>query len=150
MTDKGYDLRHARVEAQANKMRELIEQGICAFCEEHFVEYHDNPVEFQSEHWIVSKNDYPYKRTSLHLLIVSKRHVQMLGELSAVARADFMDVLAEIEKRWGLPSYAVGIRVGDPERNGGTVEHLHAHVVVGETDDPEHEPVRFKMTSPKR
>jgi diadenosine tetraphosphate (Ap4A) HIT family hydrolase len=147
MADRGYEMRHARGAAQKQKMQQLIEREICAFCEEHFEEYHDNPIEFQTDHWIVSKNDYPYKRTSLHLLVVSKKHAMTFGEMSAEARADFMEAVAEIEARWKLPSYAIGIRVGDPARNGGTVEHIHAHVVVGSTDDPEHEPVRFKMSS---
>jgi ATP adenylyltransferase len=146
----GYELRHARVEAQKAKMEKLIAEGICAFCDEHFEDFHDNPVEFRTEHWIVSKNDYPYERTTLHLLLVSRKHVMAFGELSPEARADFMEAIAEIEKRWKLPSYAVGIRVGEPERNGGSVEHLHAHVIVGDTDDPAHEPVRFKMSSQKR
>ena len=149
MGNSGYDLRHAREQAQIEKMRHLIDEGICAFCEENFEKYHDNPVEFSSAHWVVSKNDYPYKRTSLHLLVVSKNHVRTFSELAPEARADFAEVLVAIEARWKLPSYAVGIRVGDPERNGGTLEHLHAHIVVGDTDDPGHEPVRFKMTSPK-
>ncbi|HEX3082036.1 MAG TPA: HIT family protein [Candidatus Saccharimonadia bacterium] len=143
----GYDLRHARVEAQKQKMRDLIKQGICAFCEEHFETYHDNPVEFQSEHWTVAKNDYPYTGTALHLLVVSRKHVSMFSELAPAARADFTEVLCEVEKRWKLPSYAVGIRVGEIEVNGGTVDHLHAHIVVGDVDDPGHEPVRFKMSS---
>lgn len=149
MTNHGYDLRHARVEAQTAKMRQLIERGICAFCEEHFEDYHDHPIEFQTAHWIVSKNDYPYQGAKLHLLLVSKQHVATFSGLTREARADFAEVLVEIEARWKLPSYAVGVRAGDPSRNGGTVEHLHAHVVVGDTDNPAHEPVRFKMSSPK-
>ena len=147
MTDSGYDLRHARVKAQTQKMRGLIDQGICAFCEEYFEKYHDNPIEFQTKHWIVSKNDYPYKRTKLHLLLIPKQHAAMVSGLSQDVRAELMEVLVEVENRWKFPSYAVGMRVGDPALNGGTVEHIHAHVVVGDNDDPEHEPVRFKMTS---
>jgi diadenosine tetraphosphate (Ap4A) HIT family hydrolase len=53
----------------------------------------------------------------------------------------------EIERRWALDSYAIGMRVGDPHWNGGTVEHLHAHVIVAERESLEHEPVRFKMST---
>ena len=150
MTEKGYNLQHARVEAQSHKMQELMERGICAFCEEHFVEYHDNPVEFETDHWIVSKNDYPYKRTSLHLLVIPKRHVRFLNELSAEARAEFIEVVSRIEKQWALESYVLAMRVGDPDLNGATVEHMHAHIVVGDVDDPDPEPVRFKMSSRKK
>ncbi len=143
----GYNLRAGRVKAQIEKMKALSEAGICAFCPEHFEEYHDSLIEFATEHWTVSKNDYPYEGTKLHLLLVPREHALMLGELSAAARADLAEVLVEIERRWGLESYAVGMRVGDPKRNGGSVDHIHAHVVVGRTDEAGHEPVRFKMSS---
>jgi diadenosine tetraphosphate (Ap4A) HIT family hydrolase len=143
----GYNLRNARVKAQIEKMQHLSAEGICAFCEEHFETYHDSPVEFRTTHWIVSQNDYPYERSQLHLILVPTQHVRMIGELSAAARADLTAVLAEIERRWQLDSYAVGMRVGDPAHNGGSVEHLHAHVIVGDRDSAEHEPVRFKMST---
>lgn len=150
MSEKGYDLRHARVRAQTKKMEELIRLGVCAFCEEHFESFHDHPIEFETPHWLVSKNDYPYEGAALHLLLVARKHVTTLAELSPEARADFLEVVARIEREWKLPSYAIGMRVGDPELNGSTVEHLHGHVVVGATDEPDHEPVRFKMSSPRR
>jgi ATP adenylyltransferase len=146
MSKGSYDFRHARVEAQMEKMKLLVERGICAFCEAHFEEYHDNPIEFQTKHWIVSRNDYPYVGTSLHLLLVPKEHVRFIRELSPDARTDMMAVLVEIEQRWQLPSYAIGMRVGDPAQNGGSVEHMHAHVIVGDRN-ASGELVRFKMTS---
>lgn len=149
MTEKGYNLEAGREPAQIAKMQELIDKGLCAFCVENFEEYHDNPIEFQTEHWIVSKNDYPYRGTRLHLLVVPKRHVRMLSDMEAQMRADFAEVLVEIEKRWSLESYALAMRAGDPDLNGGSVEHLHAHVVVGATNKPDHEPVKFKMSSRK-
>lgn len=129
-------------------MQRLHDEGICAFCPEHFTEFHDNPIEFETPHWIVAKNDYPYEHTTTHLLLVAKEHVSTLKALSREARADFMEVLARVEDDFGLFSFGVGMRVGDFRYNGGSVDHLHAHVIVGDFGDPTaHQKVRFKMSS---
>jgi ATP adenylyltransferase len=144
----GYNLTSGRTPEQIEKMKKLAESGICAFCPEHFEEFHDNPIEFQTDHWIVSKNDYPYENTSLHLLLIAKAHVQKVGELSQSARGDFMEVIARVEKEFDLFSFGVGLRAGDFRYNGGSVDHLHAHVIVGDfTDTAKHQKVRFKMSS---
>lgn len=147
MTDKGYNLDAARVPEQAEQMRRLQETKICAFCPEHLETEHREPIELRSDHWSVAKNDYPYERTKLHLLIIAKNHARKLSDLTIEERHDLADLLVEVEKHWQLTSYAIGMRCGDMHYNGGSVDHLHAHVVVGDTDNPDHQPVRFKMSS---
>lgn len=144
----GYNFDSARTPEQIAKMQKLATSGICAFCPEHFKEHHDNPIEFETAHWIVAKNDYPYEHTSLHLLLVAKEHVQKLEELTSTARADFMETLVRVEKEFDLFSFGLGMRVGDFRYNGGSVDHLHAHVIVGDFSDPKnHQKVRFKVSS---
>lgn len=145
---KGYNLAAGRTPEQIEKMKMLQEKGICAFCPEYFIEHHDNPIEFETTYWIVAKNDYPYDHTSLHLLLVAKEHVQTVTQLSLEARNDFMQTLVRVEEHFKLPSYAIGMRVGDFHYNGGSVDHIHAHLVVGDSSDPKnHQKVRFKMSS---
>ena len=144
---KKYHIEAGRTPEQIAKMKQLQESGICAFCPEHLGEQHDNPIEFQTEHWVVTKNDYPYDHTQLHLLLIPKLHVTTLNELGADARAEFLDVVVKIEQRWKLPSYALAMRIGDPRYNGGSVEHLHAHIIVGYRDPEKHQPVRMKLAS---
>lgn len=139
-----YNVDAGRTPEQIVKMKHLAESGVCAFCPEYFVEHHDNPIEFETEHWIVAKNDYPYEHTAVHLLLVSRKHIQCMKEMSKDARRDFMDVIARIEADFGLQSFALGMRVGDMRYNGGSVEHLHAHVVVGDKTDNS---VKFRMSS---
>lgn len=144
----GYNLSSGRTPEQIEKMKKLQADGICAFCPEHFEDFHDNPIEFQTDHWIVSKNDYPYEHTTLHLLLVAKEHVQKTSQLCPAAKVDFMCVLDRIERDFDLFSFALGMRVGDFRYNGGSVDHLHGHVVVGDFSDPDnHQKVRFKMSS---
>jgi ATP adenylyltransferase len=142
-----YNMAIGRTPEQIAKMKIFQEKGICAFCPESFEEYHDHPIEFETDHWIVTKNDYPYEHTSLHLLLVAKSHVLKLHELSVEARIDLMEAIAAIEQKFALDGYAVGMRVGDPRLTGGSVAHLHAHVIVGDGGD---ELVLFEMSSRPR
>ncbi|OGL31182.1 hypothetical protein A3F37_02320 [Candidatus Saccharibacteria bacterium RIFCSPHIGHO2_12_FULL_41_12] len=143
-----YNISAGRHEKQIEKMKKLTDSGVCAFCPEYFIEHHDNPIEFETKHWIVTKNDYPYKHTTTHLLIILREHARSMKEITKESRAEFMEVLARIEKQFDLNSFALGMRVGDMFYNGGSVEHLHAHVVVGDFSDPKnHNKVRFKMSS---
>jgi diadenosine tetraphosphate (Ap4A) HIT family hydrolase len=122
-------------------------RGVCAFCREHVEQETTSPIEIETEHWIVKANDYPYERTTYHLLVIPKEHVRSVSELSAKAQEDFLKVVAKVERHYKLPSYAMAMRSGDMRLNGGTVEHLHAHIIVGDTDKADHEPVRFKVSS---
>jgi diadenosine tetraphosphate (Ap4A) HIT family hydrolase len=144
---KGYNLDVARHEEQVKQMTDLMERGVCAFCRENIENEQKEPIEVETEHWVVKKNDYPYENTRLHLLLISKQHVSSVAQLPAEARHDFTDVISQLEQDRKLTSYTVGMRSGDMRFTGSSVEHLHAHLVVGDTDNPNHEPVRFKMSS---
>lgn len=147
MSESSYNIDNARHAQQSEQMKDLAERGVCAFCWEHFDNEHREPIELKTDHWIVTKNDYPYDRTSLHLILIPREHVGTLSELSQATLHDLTDTIVAVEKKWQLTHYGVGIRSGDMRYTGGTVEHLHAHIIVGDIDDPEHEPVRFKVSS---
>ncbi len=147
MSDISYNLQAGRTPEQLEQMKRLQESGICAFCPEYLATEHREPIEIRTNYWVVTKNDYPYKRTKLHLLLIPLKHVKTLSELNSEALHDLTDTIVMIEKKWGLKSYAVISRSGDMRYNGGSVEHLHTHIVVGDVDDPDPEPVRFKVSS---
>lgn len=142
-----YNIDAGRTPEQIEKMKKLAAAGLCAFCRDHFDELHESPIEHETDHWLVSKNDYPYEHTKLHLLIISKAHVKTISELSTPAKAEFLEVVTWIEKLFALNSFGVGMRVGDFRYNGGSVDHLHAHVLVGTRERAGFEPVRMKLTS---
>jgi len=141
-----YNFGAARSEAQLADMKDLDGRGICIFCPEHIRE-DKNKLVLETEYWMVKPNSFPYKNTKLHLLIIPKAHVPTINELPAKAQNLFLSVVAQLEKTYKLDSYAIGMRAGDMRYNGGSIEHLHAHLVVGDTDMAEFEPVRFKMSS---
>jgi ATP adenylyltransferase len=140
-----YNFDVARSEQQLQDMRDLDERGICIFCPEQITN-DGSKILFKTEHWIIKTNKYPYDHTKLHILLVPKEHVATISKLTKAAQEDFLPSITKCEKKYKLTSYAIGIRSGDMRYNGGSIEHLHAHIVVGDVDDPTHETVRFKMS----
>ncbi|MDO8591905.1 MAG: HIT family protein [bacterium] len=140
-----YNPKVARTPAQLEKMKDLMKRGVCIFCPKYIHEDLEK-VEIETDYWMVKKNAYPYEGTRLHILLIPKAHVSIFSKLPKPAQAEFVGLVVRCEKHYKLVSYAMGIRAGDMRFNGGSIEHLHAHIVVGDTDNPKHEPVRFKMS----
>jgi diadenosine tetraphosphate (Ap4A) HIT family hydrolase len=147
MTRKQYNRSGARVDAQLKRMEDLEARGVCAFCPENLADETTSPIVLETDHWVVKDNDFPYERTKHHLLLIPKIHKSTVSELPPDVQADFLPTVATIEEMYALGSFAVAMRSGDMRLNGGTVDHIHAHIIVGDTDDPNHEPVRFKVSS---
>lgn len=147
MSDGGYFLKAGRVPEQVEQMKRLAAADLCIFCPDGFAAEHREPAlpEFETAHWYTTTNDYPYPFTTLHLLIVSKKHVQRISDLPAEALQELMPLIAMIECQMGLESIGQIMRSGDFLFNGGSVDHLHVHVVVGDRQ-PNHK-VRFKVAS---
>jgi diadenosine tetraphosphate (Ap4A) HIT family hydrolase len=128
------------------EMKRLNKKGICIFCPEHIHEDKEK-LELETDHWMVKNNAFPRPHTLINLLFIPKQHVNTISKLSAPAQAELMPLISKFEKKLKLKSYAIVIRSGDMRYNGGSLEHLHVHLVVGDTDSPEHEPVRYKLSS---
>jgi ATP adenylyltransferase len=141
-----YYLGNARLPEQLAEMRRLEAAGVCIFCPEHLAAP-DQRVLHRTPQWTVTPNDFPYQRTRLHLLLIPDEHVTDLADLSPAARLDFWAVLDWVKDHFGLTFYSLAVRNGLSEYTGGTVRHLHVHIVQGDVDDPHHEPVRTKLSS---
>src|ERR1044072_9859327 len=88
MTERAEQLYHldaARTAAQRQYMERLEAAGLCIFCREHIADFHAEPVEYDGQHWVVTKNAYPYTGTSAHYLIVARRHGSSFDELPDAA-----------------------------------------------------------------
>jgi ATP adenylyltransferase len=140
-----YNLDAARGEEQREYMRGLEAEGICVFCEEHVGEYQRQPVEHTGTHWYVTRNDFPYEGAAAHYLIVARRHVGSFAELPAEAGAELWEIRRELAERLGAVSYATIERSGDMRFNGGSVEHLHVHMLALEPEPAA--TVRFRVSA---
>lgn len=138
-----YYLGNHRTPEQAEDMQRLEAAGVCVFCPGQV----QLDVVHRTPQWTIVPNKYPYQRTRLHLLMIPDEHVTDLVDLSPAAQADFWPALAWIRDTHALAHYGLAVRNGLTEYNGGTIRHLHLHVLQGDVDDPAHDPVRVKLSS---
>jgi diadenosine tetraphosphate (Ap4A) HIT family hydrolase len=140
-----YNLEAARGEQQLARMRSLEAEGVCIFCPEHAGRWQREPVEHTGEHWYVTRNDFPYEGAAAHYLIVARRHVSRFEELPDEAGAELWQIRRGLAARLGAVAYATVERSGDMRFNGGSVAHLHVHMVALGTAPSE--TVRFRVSA---
>lgn len=140
-----YHIPAARTDEQRANMEDLEARGICIFCPEYITE-DVSPITIETDHWMVKNNSFPYKNTKIHLLLIPKAHARTMPELSDAAQLDFFTALKHAETQYELDSYALVTRSGDMKKNAGSIEHIHTHIIVGDTENPDHEPVRVKVS----
>ncbi|HEX4435824.1 MAG TPA: HIT family protein [Solirubrobacteraceae bacterium] len=140
-----YNLDAARGTEQLERMRRLEADNVCIFCLEHAAEEQREPVEHVGEHWYVTRNDFPYEGADAHYLIVARRHVASFEELPDEAGAELWAIRRELAGRLDAIALATVERSGDMRFNGGSVEHLHVHMVaLGQTPV---RTVRFRVSA---
>ena|SRR3989344_6630796 len=106
------------------KYRSYPKPAVCAFCEGDLV----GRKVAETEHAFVVPNRTFYDLWELrtvtdHLLVVPKRHVRSLNELTKKERADIMDVLCDYEAK----NYNVYARAKRSKQR--SVDHQHTHLI---------------------
>lgn len=131
---KQVDVANANVVSRddyADTLRMIIAKGFCPFCEENLDWYHRRPLLYKSTHWLVTRNSWPYKGTQFHVLFIARKHIERIEEMSATMLLDLQDLYKKLTEKEGIRGSTLMIRSGDTKITGATVNHLHAHVVVG-------------------
>lgn len=143
------NLDNARLDEQRQVMEKIVAAGHCPFCLENLRSYHHLPILRQGEFWIVTPSQWPYPHTRHHFLLIAKTHVEQISELMPEAGQDLFELIRWLQVTYQIPGggFAIGMRLGDLDYSAGTVRHLHAQFVVPDLDDPDYEPVRFKVGS---
>jgi ATP adenylyltransferase len=140
-----YSLDAARSDEQREYMRRLADAGVCIFCPEHVEAQQREPIEHMGEHWYVKKNDHPYEGASAHYLIVARRHVVSFDELPDEAGAELWAIKRRLKSALEPVALASVERSGDMLYNGGSVAHLHVHMVALEREPSA--TVRFRVSA---
>jgi ATP adenylyltransferase len=144
-TDALYSFDAARSSEQRRYMEELAAAGICILCPEHVAEQQREPIEHSGRHWYVKKNDYPYEGSLAHYLVVSRTHVSSFDELPDDAGAELWAIKRDLKARLQPVAFATVERSGDMGYNGGSVAHLHVHVVALDANPAA--TVRFRVSA---
>jgi ATP adenylyltransferase len=142
-----YCMENYRTAEQLATMQELEAAGLCLFCPDGLQQQPRQRILWETAHWTVTPNEFPYKGTALHLLVVPHEHATDLLDLSSASQLDFWNALAMIRERFDLNYYGLGVRNGDCQFTGATIAHVHAHVIVGDTGSADEVPVRMRFSS---
>ena len=95
----------------------------CGFCSMPL-----NQIVRKYKDFIVVKNVFPYRswfdfKISSHLMIVPKRHIKNVSQLSKTETEEYIKILGEFDKK-GFSSYTKSEK--DPARS---IEHFHTHLL---------------------
>jgi len=145
MAKQFVDLDNSREADQAKVMQSIISADHCPFCEENLRQYHKQPILKQTEHWLLTTNQWPYNHTKHHFLAIYRHHVEHLSELEPAAGQELLELFAWLEKEYDLAGGGFVMRFGDTRHSAGSVAHLHAQLVVPDLEDPDYEPTRIKI-----
>jgi len=140
MSKAGLNHDNARTEEQKALMARIEADGVCPFCAEHFTKYHPKPILRETDFWFVTENISPYVGTSYHFLFVYKpSHINRPCDIPPAAAQDLFSLFSWITETYGMEGGGFFMRFGDTKWNASSVEHIHAHVVVGgpQSDDGE-------------
>ncbi|HLD17504.1 MAG TPA: hypothetical protein VJB99_00320 [Patescibacteria group bacterium] len=139
------NLKHARTEEQVKVMTKIQKDGVCPFCTEHFLKYHPKPILHENEFWLVTENMSPYEGSVHHFLFVCKRHFAMPTEMTSQERIALFDLVNLMTEEKGILGGSILIRFGDTRFTGASVDHFHAHLVVGDMNDEGRESLKTKI-----
>ena len=142
-----YCFGNARTAEQLAEMRRLDAAGICLFCPDGLARHARQQILFRTRHWSVTPNEFPYRGTRLHLLLVPDQHASDLLDLPDEVRQDFWQALGAVARQHQLSHYGLGVRNGDCRYTGATIGHVHAHVLVGDAEAADAPPVRMRFSS---
>jgi diadenosine tetraphosphate (Ap4A) HIT family hydrolase len=142
-----YCFENARTPDQAAEMRRLDAAGICLFCPDGLARHPPERIVLRTRHWTALLNDFPYPGTRLHLMLVPRQHASDLTGLPAAAQLNFWQALAAVVRDHQLTYYGLGVRNGDCRYTGATIEHVHAHLLVGDPDPASAGPIRMRFSS---
>ncbi len=137
MSEKLQDLSNTREVMQRQIMEELAQTGECFLCEDVIARISEKykgvataPF-YHGNHWFIKDNDFPYEGSKLHLLIVPKRHVSKLEDLSPAEFLELQQMIMWVNTTYDVPGAALFIRYGETSYTGATLSHMHFHVMHG-------------------
>lgn len=147
-TSKITGLNHTEVRTDEQRilMQKIEEDGVCPFCAIHFKKYHPKPILQETNSWFVTTNMSPYEGATYHFLLVYKpEHILTPSEMTNESKLELFTNIEWIISTYKIPGGSFFMRFGDSRTNGSSVEHLHAHLIVGEMSGDGMEPLRVKL-----
>lgn len=128
------DARYARTEEYRKQLAEIQATGVCPFCPDNF-KWHPHRVWRNTRYWRLTPIRENYPNAKLHLLIIVNRHVTHISDLLIEEWADLRDLITWACSKHKIDGGGLAMRFGPTEMTGSSVAHLHAHLIVPETNE---------------
>lgn len=144
------NIQNARLPEQLEAMKRIENRKQCPFCPENLLKEHSQPILWEGNYWLLTKNQWPYAQACSHLLAIYKEHAEKLSDISPDAGKELFEMFRWVEKTFDIVSGGVAFRFGDIRFNGATVSHIHVHIL--EPNPPTEEdyaPIRFRIGAKK-
>lgn len=139
------DLDNAREHDQKVVMQEIQAEEHCPFCLENLHKYHKRPILKEGTYWLLTDNQWPYKHTKVHLLLIYKEHATRLSELEPEAGKELLEFVQWAEVEYKVRGGGWAMRFGDTDYSAGTINHIHVQFLQPDLDSEGYEPVRIKI-----
>ena len=123
------NINNARLDEQVKVMERIITDGTDPFDWNTLEQYHKRPILKKTQFWLVTENQWPYKDSRTHLLFIYKDNVDSVKELPGEAFKDLLELVQEFSEKYNIPGGALGMRFGNTQYSGATVNHLHAQLI---------------------
>lgn len=128
---------------------QLIDQikkdAICPFCPEGLAKYGKNPAIKDGKYWALSNNAYPYENSKYHILLIHKKHIESIEQISPEAWAELKELIESFKQEQGIAGGTFFMRFGNTAYTGASVKHLHANFVSPDGEDKDRKPILAKI-----
>ncbi len=124
------DSSNARFKEQADEMKHLSDLNLCMFCPEGLMVVKKKIVH-TGTFWFISPNEYPYEGTTVHVMIIPRRHVVSITDLQGDELSELIEMTRWVNEKYAIEGATLFCRYGDTQYTGGTIQHLHIHIAQG-------------------
>ncbi|HWC57423.1 MAG TPA: hypothetical protein VG621_00510 [Candidatus Paceibacterota bacterium] len=126
---KYVDINNVRSEEMRQKWQKIIDEGVDPFDVKH-VEKMVGRIMAESKYWYAFHNNYPYPGTQYQPVIVSKNFYTDDDEMTDEEWFDLRTIKRMVKEILAIKGGGFVMRFGDTSISGGSVTHLHAHLIV--------------------
>lgn len=127
----------ARSEEYKKTLEKIKSEGHCPFCWENLGKEHKKPILKKTKFWLVTENQFSYQKARVKLLIIFKEHTNSIFDMPSEAWDELRQIYRWITFVFDINGSTLFNRQGDTRYTGGTVMHLHFHVISGHGESEE-------------
>lgn len=131
--------------AYKNIIQKIKQDGVCPFCPQYLTQYHKKPIITTGRFWTLTDNMYPYPGAAHHLLIIHKKHIESIADISAPAWSELLKLAQTETKKRRIGGGTFYIRFGDTSHTGASVTHLHANLISPDTRRKNRKPILARV-----